>query len=178
MTYITKPSISLAETLKARLNKIDLSKTTLRKIAIGGVLSCAGMMAIITLSPNKSDEPAAQSHAEFTANPEYTTKSQTSPKIPGQAVTASTLETKASAIPGEKFYRTVDNAVRDVQMDLMVKGKPLRTAVQNNDNPIKAFLIKLMRLITLPGIFIGLAFIFCLGFLGFIRPDGEDLGNY
>jgi hypothetical protein len=177
MTYYTKPSTTFTEDVKARLGEIEISKAALRKIAIGSALSCAALMAVMAFAPKKSDQGTVQNHAE------YSVKSQTTAKVPGQTLNAEEdvapkADTTARAIPGEKLYRKVDNAVRDVQIDAMVKSKPLSRAIQSNDNPVKAFFIKLTRLITLPGLFLGLAFIFSLGFLGFIRPDGEDLGNY
>lgn len=174
MTYICPQSQTKLSVFMERLEDTNFDKAVLRKVAIAASLT-VGALALFTLLAPKKDGPVPTS-APAAATADFTVKSQTVDKIPGTQ--AKTVNVKGKAIPGTGVYRSVDNAIRDIQMDVAVSAKPLRRAIINENNPVRVVFTKLIRLFTLPGLLIGFAFLFTLSLLGFIKPDGEDLGRY
>lgn len=76
-------------------------------------------------------------------------------------------------------YKGVDNAIREVQMDNAVFGRKIKNTIQSDRNPIRSALIFVDRRSSLMAILVGLAFLFTMVSLGFIRTSkDDDLSNF
>lgn len=76
-------------------------------------------------------------------------------------------------------YKDVDSAIRDVQMDNAVTGRKIQNAIQSDRNPVRSALIFVDRKSSLMAILVGLAFLFTMVSLGFIRTSkDDDLSNF
>jgi hypothetical protein len=81
-------------------------------------------------------------------------------------------------IPEALTYRGVDNAIRDFQMDNAKIGHKMKVAMRSDANPVRNFFIAVDRKFSLMAILVGLAFLFTMVHLGFIRTSKDDLSNY
>ena len=156
MTYVyTKPAYE----------KLELSAETKVKFlkcgAIALLTTAFVATAFVAFTPKSKPTPLATQPAVIEIIPAHAAV-ETTPQLYKQSL-----------------YRTIDNEIRDFQIDNAKVGHKMKMAMKSDANPIRKFFIWADRKFSFMAILVGLAFLFTMVSFGFIRTSKDaDLSNY